>query len=60
LELPCEQFLFAVAAAVIIWQIARPLYALLVVIVGVAGAIILAWILGEVYRLGIISITANF
>jgi hypothetical protein len=35
----------------------RALYSLLVV--GVAGAVILAWILGEFYRLGIISITTN-
>lgn len=49
----------AVAAAVVTGQRNRVLYSLLVVIGGVAGAVLLAWILGELYRTGVISMTSN-
>lgn len=49
----------AVAAAVVTGQMQRALYSLLVVILGVAGAVGLAWILGELFHSGVISMTSN-
>ncbi|MCB0021586.1 MAG: DUF389 domain-containing protein [Caldilinea sp.] len=49
----------AIAAAVVTGQMRRAGFALLVVVGGVAGAIALAWIIGDFYHSGIISMTSN-